>query len=81
MTIHLRPEEIDAAIAELPERGRAVFVLVGVYGYPHEEAAGMLDMATGTSKAHFHQEAFVDIHDLLFRIRPPLEEFIRLAEE
>jgi DNA-directed RNA polymerase specialized sigma24 family protein len=30
-------------------------VLVGVYGYPHEEAAQMLGMAVGTSKAHFHQ--------------------------
>ncbi|TNF79921.1 MAG: sigma-70 family RNA polymerase sigma factor [Gammaproteobacteria bacterium] len=47
--------DLERAIAELPERGRAVFVLVGVYGYPHEEAAGMLDIAVGTSKAHFHQ--------------------------
>ncbi len=47
--------DLERAISELPERGRAVFVLVGVYGYPHEEAAQMLDMAVGTSKAHFHQ--------------------------
>ena len=47
--------DLERAIADLPERGRAVFVLVGVYGYPHEEAASMLDMAVGTSKAHFHQ--------------------------
>ena len=47
--------DLERAIAELPERGRAVFVLVGVYGYPHEEAASMLDIAVGTSKAHFHQ--------------------------
>ena len=47
--------DLERAIADLPERGRAVFVLVGVYGYPHEEAASMLDMAIGTSKAHFHQ--------------------------
>lgn len=47
--------DLERAIAELPERNRAVFVLVGVYGYPHEEAAHMLDMAVGTSKAHFHQ--------------------------
>ena len=47
--------DLERAIAELPERNRAVFVLVGVYGYPHEEAASMLDMAVGTSKAHFHQ--------------------------
>ena len=47
--------DLERAIAGLPERNRAVFVLVGVYGYPHEEAASMLDMAVGTSKAHFHQ--------------------------
>jgi RNA polymerase sigma-70 factor (ECF subfamily) len=47
--------DLERAIAELPERNRAVFVLVGVYGYPHEEAASMLEMAVGTSKAHFHQ--------------------------
>lgn len=47
--------DLERAISELPDRGRAVFVLVGVYGYPHEEAASMLDMAIGTSKAHFHQ--------------------------
>jgi RNA polymerase sigma-70 factor (ECF subfamily) len=47
--------DLERAIAELPERNRAVFVLVGVYGYPHEEAADMLDIAVGTSKAHFHQ--------------------------
>lgn len=47
--------DLERAISELPERGRAVFVLVGVYGYPHEEAANMLDIAIGTSKAHFHQ--------------------------
>jgi len=47
--------DLERAIAELPERNRAVFVLVGVYGYPHEEAASMLNIAVGTSKAHFHQ--------------------------
>ena len=47
--------DLERAIAELPARSRAVFVLVGIYGYPHHEAASMLDMAVGTSKAHFHQ--------------------------
>jgi RNA polymerase sigma-70 factor (ECF subfamily) len=47
--------DLERAIAALPERARAVFVLIGVYGYPHGEAAHMLDMAEGTSKAHFHQ--------------------------
>lgn len=46
--------DLERAISALPERARAVFVLVGVYGYPHEETASMLDMAVGTSKAHYH---------------------------
>ncbi|HEY5647625.1 MAG TPA: RNA polymerase sigma factor [Pseudomonadales bacterium] len=46
--------DMERAISTLPERARAVFVLVGVYGYPHEEAAALLGMAVGTSKAHFH---------------------------
>jgi RNA polymerase sigma-70 factor (ECF subfamily) len=32
-----------------------VFVLNAVYGYSHEEAAGMLGIATGTSKAQLHR--------------------------
>ncbi len=49
-----RTMDLERAIANLPQRARAVFVLVGVYGYPHEEAASLLDMAIGTSKAHYH---------------------------
>lgn len=47
--------DLERAIGDLPEQARAVFVLVGVYGYPHREAAAMLDIAEGTSKAHFHR--------------------------
>jgi RNA polymerase sigma-70 factor (ECF subfamily) len=47
--------DLERAIATLPQRARSVFVLVGIYGYPHEEAARMLDIATGTSKAHYHR--------------------------
>lgn len=46
--------DLENAIAALPERARAVFVLVGIYGHPHEEAAAMLSIAVGTSKAHYH---------------------------
>jgi RNA polymerase sigma-70 factor (ECF subfamily) len=47
--------DLERAIAALPDRARSVFVLVGIYGYPHAEAARMLDIATGTSKAHYHR--------------------------
>jgi RNA polymerase sigma-70 factor (ECF subfamily) len=32
-----------------------VFVLHDVEGYKHEEIAGLLDMAVGTSKAQLHR--------------------------
>ena len=47
--------DLAAAIDRLPERARHVFVLHGVYGYSHDEAAGMLGIATGTSKAQMHR--------------------------
>ncbi len=47
--------DIEEAIAELPERQRQVFVLYAVYGYKHEETAALLDIAVGTSKAHYHK--------------------------
>jgi RNA polymerase sigma-70 factor (ECF subfamily) len=50
------PQDLDLerAIAGLPEQARNVFVLCGVYGYGHREAAGLLGIAEGTSKAHYH---------------------------
>jgi RNA polymerase sigma-70 factor (ECF subfamily) len=47
--------DLAAAIDRLPERARHVFVLHGVYGYSHEETAGMLEIAAGTSKAQMHR--------------------------
>jgi RNA polymerase sigma-70 factor (ECF subfamily) len=56
--------DLEQAIATLPPRARTVFVLHDVEGYTHEEIATLLDLETGTSKAHLHrarqllQEAF-----------------------
>ena len=47
--------DLAAAVDALPERARHVFVLHGVYGYSHDEAAEMLGIATGTSKAQMHR--------------------------
>jgi len=49
------PIDLERAIATLPERARHVLVLHGVYGYSHEEAANMLGVAVGTSKAQLHR--------------------------
>jgi RNA polymerase sigma-70 factor, ECF subfamily len=47
--------DLAEAVDRLPEGARHVFVLHAVYGYTHDEAAGMLGIATGTSKAQMHR--------------------------
>jgi RNA polymerase sigma-70 factor (ECF subfamily) len=52
--LHERPDQardLESAIARLPARARQVFVLVDVEGYGHREAADLLGIAEGTSKA------------------------------
>ena len=49
------PIDLEAAIAALPEGARLVLVLVGLYGFSHEEAATQLGIAVGTSKAQLHR--------------------------
>ncbi len=46
--------DLEKAIARLPERQRQVFVLFAVYGHGHAETGRLLNIAAGTSKAHFH---------------------------
>ncbi len=45
------PVDLERAITALPPGARDVFVLHDMYGYTHREVAGMLDIATGTSKS------------------------------
>ena len=47
--------DLAEAVDRLPEKARHVFVLNAVYGYTHDEAAGMLGIAAGTSKAQLHR--------------------------
>lgn len=47
--------DVEAALDRLPAGARDVVVLVGIYGHSHEEAANMLGIATGTSKAQLHR--------------------------
>ena len=47
--------DLAAAVDRLPEGARHVFVLHAVYGYSHDEAAEMLGIAAGTSKAQMHR--------------------------
>jgi RNA polymerase sigma-70 factor, ECF subfamily len=48
-------EEIETAIAGLPEGARDALVLHALYGYSHTEAAQMLGIAEGTCKAQLHR--------------------------
>lgn len=49
------PLDIEQAIDALPAGARHVLVLVGLYGYTHEEAATTLGVAVGTCKAQLHR--------------------------
>jgi RNA polymerase sigma-70 factor, ECF subfamily len=49
------PLDLEAAIGALPPGARQVLVLVGIYGFSHEEAADALKIAVGTSKAQLHR--------------------------
>lgn len=47
--------DIESAILKLPEGARNVFVLCGLHGYKHAEAAEFLGLAPGTCKAQLHR--------------------------
>ena len=47
-------EEILLAIDQLSQMNRTVFNLFVIDGYGHEEIAKMLNISSGTSKAHLH---------------------------
>lgn len=47
--------DLEQAIAALPERARSVLVLFDIEGYRHEEIAEMTGMAVGSSKAQLHR--------------------------
>jgi RNA polymerase sigma-70 factor (ECF subfamily) len=49
------PIDLEQAVRLLPPGARDVLVLVGIYGYSHDEAAGLLGIAPGTSKAQLHR--------------------------
>lgn len=51
------PEALDLerAIAGLPPKARAVFVLFEIEGYRHHEIAARMGISEGTSKAHLHR--------------------------
>ncbi|HEV2764870.1 MAG TPA: RNA polymerase sigma factor, partial [Pyrinomonadaceae bacterium] len=57
---------LEAAVAQLPNGYRTVFVLHDVEGYEHEEIARALGCAVGTSKSQLHK-ARMKLRQLLMR--------------
>ena len=47
--------DVEAALKNLPEGARRVFVLHDMEGYKHHEIAEMLDVTVGTSKSQLHR--------------------------
>jgi len=47
--------DLESAISKLPPGARTIFVLHDVEGYRHDEIAGMLGVASGTSKTQLHR--------------------------
>lgn len=52
---HMDSEQLERAIRGLPGRAREALVLTKIYGYTHEEAAELMNVATGTCKAQVHR--------------------------
>ena len=47
--------DLETAIAQLPDRARAVLVLAAIEGYSHREVGAMTGMSEGSSKAQLHR--------------------------
>jgi len=47
--------DFEAAIGQVPDGAREIFVLHDVEGHKHDEIAGLLGISTGTSKAQLHR--------------------------
>jgi RNA polymerase sigma-70 factor, ECF subfamily len=51
--------DFEAALAQLPQGAREVFVLHDVEGFKHEEIAELLQVTAGTSKSQLHRARMV----------------------
>lgn len=48
-------EQLERALAALPDRAREALVLNKIYGYTHAETAEFMSIAVGSSKAQVHR--------------------------
>jgi len=72
----MNAEEILNLLASLPDLYRMVFNLYEVEGYAHDEIAGMLDIAPGTSRSHLSRARALLRKMYLHNIEKPYYEAI-----
>lgn len=51
--------DFEAALQQLPDGARQVFVLYEVEGYPHAEIGEMMGISSGTSKSQLHRARMI----------------------
>lgn len=72
----MNADEILAMLADLPELYRLVFNLFEVEGYSHDEIAGMLHIAPGTSRSHLSRAKNLLRKAYLEKLNKPYHEAI-----
>lgn len=51
--------DFEAAISQLPDGAKQVFVLYEIEGYPHAEIGELMGISTGTSKSQLHRARMI----------------------
>ena len=62
--------DLEAALIQLPDGAREIFVLHDVEGYKHQEIASLLGISAGTSKAQLHRARMILRRHLLAAPHP-----------
>ncbi len=72
----MEAEEILSLMSGLPELYRVIFNLYEVEGYSHDEIAGMLDIAPGTSRSHLSRAKTMLRKSYMEKLNKPYNEAI-----
>jgi RNA polymerase sigma factor (sigma-70 family) len=72
----MEAEEVLSLLSGLPDLYRLIFNLYEVEGYSHEEIAGMLDIAPGTSRSHLSRAKTMLRKSYMEKLNKPYNEAI-----
>ena len=72
----MEAEEILSLFVGLPELYRVIFNMYEVEGYSHDEIAGMLDIARGTSRSHLSRAKMMLRKRYIQKLNKPHNEAI-----